>query len=116
MPAQLSADCAWMQRESPHTSILETTIELDRVENVRRLRLAVGDELVVLAPLPVGVVEVDITQLVTVGADHDDAARGAPNHRGHQAADQYEVTEMIGPELKLEAIGSPRERRGHDAR
>ena len=85
--------------------IAETSVELDQVQDVGGLRCAVRRELVVVASIPVRVVEIDIAQPVAVGGQDDDpGAIGGDEPRDKQSR-ELEVAQMVCAELHLEAVG-----------
>ena len=88
-----------------------TAGQLGGEEQVGELALAVGPPRVV-GPLAHQVVEGDAAD--PVGAAGDDHDPGVLAEEGEQAAGQREVTEVVGAELQLEAIGGQRAGRRHD--
>ena len=90
-------------------------IELGGEEHVGRLGLSVGVHLRVVTTLVVRVVEVDAGGEVARRAEHHDPRRRARHEQRHQPADQQEVTEVVGPELELEAVVGATEGHHHDA-
>ena len=94
----------------------ETTVELHREQDVGGLRLAVRGELVVLAPLVVGIVPHDVGSPVPARAEVDDARRRIGEQHRHQQVGQQEVPDVVGAELHLEAFDGAFERRVHHAR
>ena len=71
------------------------------------------------APLAVAlvalqVVEVDLADAVHVAAHRDDPGARLGEETGQQPAGEREVTEMVGAELHLEAVGGLALRQRHD--
>ncbi len=85
------------------------------VQDVRRLGRAVGFELVVVPPLPAGIVEVDVTQDVASGGQVDDAGIPGGGELRYQQPGKFEVLEMICADLQFEAVLGPAEGGEHDA-
>src|SRR5260370_12907096 len=77
-------------------------VEGNREENVGCLGPAVSHKRIVSRPLEIGVVEVHIGEAMPGRREVDQASAGA-NQRGN-AIDEYEMAEMIGPELRLKAV------------
>jgi len=65
--------------------------------------------------LPLQIVEPHLPGLVAVAADRYETGVGPLVEEGQQKPSQREMAEMIGPELKLKAVGGPLKGRGHDA-
>ena len=90
------------------SQLAQSSVGFDRVQDVRRLGCAVCDELVVVAALPVGIVEVDVAHHVAAGGedDHPGALRGG-ELRSEQSG-EFEVPEMVRADLDFEPVGSGR--------
>src|SRR5207253_6528025 len=82
----------------PYTTLFrsETSLEADREENVGRLRLAVGEPLVVRSALELDVLEDDRRHVVAARADGNHAARrGLAQSRGEQTGRSEEHTSEL---------------------
>src|ERR1700737_3396450 len=102
-----------MSRDADQTPArgLEPSVELESKEQVGELGLSVRSPARVAA-FPFQVVEPHLSGLVVVAADSHNSSVGLLAKEGQQEAGQREMAEMIGPELKLESVGSPPVRRG----
>jgi hypothetical protein len=89
-------------------------VQLEREEQVRQLRLSVGVPAEV-ATIAVEIVERDAAHLVRGARERHDSGILAPLHQLQQERGQQEVAEVVGAELKLEAVGRPASRRRHHA-
>ena len=94
------------------TGSAQPAIELQREEQVGELRLAVGAPAVVAA-FALEVVELHAPDAVRSAAERHHPRGVAPLHRVNEQAGQREVTQVVGPELKLEAVGGGGARRRH---
>src|SRR3989475_1778788 len=102
--AELSQDAARMQGVGVHAASPETSLEADREENVGRLRLTVGEPLVVRSALELDVIEDDRRHVMAARADGNHAARrGLAQSRGEQTGHQ-EVADVVRADLQLEAV------------
>jgi hypothetical protein len=88
-------------------------VKLDGEENVGRFRARVGHPRVVFRLKEVRILEAELRHAMPRGRDDHDAPSFGDERR--DAVDQHEMTEMIGPELELEAVDGPLERRRHHA-
>src|SRR5207247_9834846 len=104
--AGLRHDAAWMQGMGVHAASPETSLEADREENVRRLRLTVGEPLVVRPALELDVVEHDRRHVMAARADGYHAARRGPEERRGERPGSREVDEVVREELQHEGISS----------
>src|SRR5262249_23200655 len=102
--AELRHDAAWMQGISVHAASPETSLEADREVKVRRLRLTVGEPLVVRPARELDVVEHDRRHVMAARADGYDAARPGAAQRRCEQTGRQEVAEVVRAELQLEAI------------
>ena len=80
----------------------EPTLQLQREQQVRELRLLVCRPALISPSLPVEVVEGDRAAAVSVGGDGHDSIR----HVRKQQIGQGEVAEVVGPDLQLESVSS----------
>ena len=113
MPGQRRRDGTRADRISADPKTLQTPVEFHHVQDVRGLRRAVCDELVVVALLPVRVLKTDVPQAVAPGReDHHSGAVGGDQRRSEQPG-QLEVTEMVCRQLDLESVGAAVQRREH---
>jgi hypothetical protein len=111
MAAKLGLDPTWVQRDRPHPARLVSPVELHREQDVGGLGPAIGDHRVVGRALEIGIVEVDVRIAVAGGGDvHQPSAR---RDQRRDAVRQNEMAEMVGPELRFEAIGGVPEGRPH---
>ena len=110
--SELSLDASGMNGGGADATAAMTLVEGNGEEDVRGLRSAVGDEGLVGRALEVGVFEVDVGITVACRGQIDEAAAGAQQRS--DAVDEDEVAEMIGAELRLEAVGGAAEGSGHD--
>ena len=97
-----------MQPVGVHPALPQATLERDREEHVRRLRLAVSPPLVVRAPLEVDVVEDDRRKRWPRELTETIARRRPRRNAGASRADEQEVAQVVGGELRLVALGSVR--------
>src|SRR3546814_3681833 len=105
MAAELGVDAAGVQRRGADAAILVAAIELDGKEDVRGLGAAIGDPRIIVAAVEIGVAQIDVRETVPRRGEADQAAAVLDQRR--DAVDESEVTQMIGAELRLEAIGGP---------
>lgn len=92
---------------------MQPPVELDGIEDIGGLRAAVGEPAVVGCSREARIVEIDIRVAMSVRRDTDDAPTVV--QEAQEPVDEDEVPEVVGAELRLEAIlGSPL-RRGHHA-
>ena len=68
-----------------------------------------------VAPLALEVVEVDLAHHVGGAAQRHHARTGSGEQRAEQQSGEREVAEMIGPQLRFEAVGCCTARRRHHA-
>ena len=101
---ELGEDRAGMHRARALTRVASASIELDREQDVRRLRSSVCLPRVVRRAFEVDVVEHHVAESVTGGREIHDARRSAGEQRA-QSVDEHEVTEVVRSELQLEAVG-----------
>src|SRR5438309_10509638 len=92
----------------------QPTFELEHKQQVRQLRLAV-DAPAAVAPLAPEIVEVDAPKAVRAAAHRHDSGVLAAFHCFDEEPCQGEMAEVVGAELKLEAVLSHAPR-GEDAR
>src|ERR1700726_3955018 len=92
---------------------LQPSVELECEEQICEFGLGVRPPARVTA-LALQVVELHPPAFVVVAADSHDASVGLIKN-WEQESSQCEVAQMIGPELKLEAIGCPSVGRSHHA-
>src|SRR3982074_2972607 len=105
-----------MNGEAPDTTVAIPRIQRHGEQNVGRLRRTIGLEFVVWPVLPVGIVEIDVEDLVAIRTELDDA-RGSPVHeQRHQAPRRLERAEVIYSQLKLKSVLRPLVRSEHHAR
>ena len=93
----------------------QSPVELQREEQVRQLRLSVRAPAEVVA-VAVQVVEGDPAHLVRGARERHDTRVLAALHRVQEQRGEQEVPEVVGAELKLEAVRRAMSRRRHHAR
>src|ERR1700730_11661700 len=102
MAPKFSLDSARMQRGCAHAASLKPAIESHRVEDVCGLRTAVCGKRLIRSPLEIRIVKIDIAQLMTRRRKSDDSS--ARFEQGQEPIDEHEVPQVIGSELRLEAV------------
>src|SRR5689334_24696110 len=113
MPAEFGVDASRMDSCRADAAPAMPLVERNREENVGCLGSAVSDERIVSRTLEIGVVQVHIGEAMPGRREVDQASAGG-NQRGN-AIDQYKMAEVVGAELRLEAVhGVPKWSR-HDA-
>ena len=112
VPLQFGHDPTRVHREGEDAPLGATSCEADREQCVRRLRLPVGDPRVVGRRLEVDVVEPHRRAVVPSRRIRDDP-RAVGQQIGH-AAHEGEMTQVVGAELRLEALSSVLEGSRHD--
>src|SRR5262245_36325957 len=105
---------ARMHRRCTYASLTVPLVELNREQDVGRLRSAIRDERFVGRPLEVRIFQIDIGEAVTCRRQVDHAPAFAKQRR--EPIDQYEVTEVIGAELRFESISRMPKRCCHYSR
>ena len=113
---EVGRDHAGVDRVRVHAAGAEAPLELHGEEHVGGLRLPVGRPLLVGPVLEVDVLEDDGRSLVAEGADRDDARGRSAQERRRDQTGRQEVTQVVRPELELEAVGRLGFGAGHDAR
>ena len=88
-------------------------VEADREQNVSRLGAAIGDKGRVLGVLEVGVDQIDVRKAVAGRSEINQPAAGV--EQGGDPIDEKEVSQVIGPELRLKAVDRVPEGRRHDS-
>jgi hypothetical protein len=106
-------DDAGVHGSGANSTVAIAIVEFDGEENICGFRAAVGDIGIVGCAFETGIVEIDVGKAVTGGRYIDEAA--ASTKKRHDAIDEDEVAEVIGAELRFEAVGGVTERRGHHA-
>ena len=105
---------AGVHRRAPNPAITMATVELHSEQDVGRLGAAVGGHGIIVGPVRAGIVQIYVDVAVAGrGEDHQSSALA---HQRRNGINQDEVAEMVGPELRLEAVGGEPLRAGHDAR
>ena len=93
-----------MYRIYPHTVSPLSTIQLDCKQDVGGLRLSIGDELVAVRRLKIGVLPDHIARKVPSARQIDDAARRCSRHRRHLAIGERKVALVVSAKLRLKSI------------
>ena len=94
----------------------EPPFELDREEDVQRLRLPVRVPRLVVASFEIEIVEIGFADVVTGRRHVHDARRRSGEQRRDNEVREQEVPEVVRAELELEPVGGALERRCHDTR
>src|SRR5262245_20223812 len=111
--AEFSGNGAGMDRGGPNAARAMAPVKFNGEEDVGCLGAAIGDEGFIGCSLEIWIVEVYVRKAVAGGREIDQAAACAK--QGRDAVDENEVAEVIGAELRLEAVARLRKRRGHDS-
>src|SRR2546430_12319409 len=98
-----------------HAASSETSLEADREENVGRLRLAVGEPLVVRSMFELDVIEDHRRHVMAARADRNHAARRTLTQSRGEQTGRNEVADVVRAELQLEAVRRLRPWACHDA-
>src|SRR3989449_8071393 len=113
--AEFGQEAARMQGIGVHAASPEALLEADREENVGRLRLAVGEPLVVRSALELDVIEDDPRHVMAARADGNHAARRGPAQSRREQTGHQEVADVVRADLQLEAVRRLRRWARHDA-
>src|ERR1700676_3232588 len=104
-----------MNGEAPDTTVAIPRIQRHGEQNVGSLGRTIGLEFVVWPLLPVGIVEIDVEDLVAIRTEVDDARGSRIQQQRPQAPRQLEMTEVIDPRLRLKSVLRPLVRSEHHA-
>src|SRR5580658_9187026 len=111
MATQFSVNDSRMHRGCTYAAIPVTFVECDRKEDVRSFGSSVGNEGLIGRVLKVGILEVDIGIAVTARRKIDQPP--ARTNERRNPVDQDKVAQVIGTELRFEAIAGAAQGRGH---
>src|ERR1700730_3129499 len=93
-----------MNGEAPDTTVAIPRIQRHGEQNVGCLGRTIGLEFVVWPVLPVGIVEIDVEDLVAIRTEVDDARGSRIQQQRYQAPRQLEMAEVIDAQLKLKSV------------
>ena len=100
-----------MHGERADAPVAQPPVECDGVQDVGGLCRAVCGELVIGAVLPVGVIQIDVTETVPLRGQVDDA--GARDELPPQQDGERKMAQMVCPELRFESVVGAAERGEH---
>ena len=99
---QLGLNASWMYSRCAHATVPVSFVEGNCEEDVRRLGPPVRNEGLIGRPLKVGTLEVHIGEAVTRRRQADQPP--TCTDKRSNPVDEYEVAQVIGSELRLEAV------------
>jgi hypothetical protein len=102
MAAKFGLDSTGMQCGCAQAASLQAAVESHCIEDVCGLGTAIRGEWLIRGPLEIRIVKIDIAYLMTSRGEDDDSR--ARLEKRHEPIHEYEVPEVIGSELRFEAI------------
>src|ERR1700676_4186425 len=103
-----------MYGRGAHAMLAMPMIESNSKEDVRSLRATISNKWFIGRPLKVGIVQVHVGEAVAGRGQIDQPRPGT--HQRRNPVDEDKVSQVIGPELRLEPVCRVAERSGHDSR
>src|SRR5882724_585707 len=113
MAAQLGLDAARMDRCRANTAPAMPLVKSYGEQNICRLGASVGDKGFIRGPLKIRILQIDVREAVSSRRQIDQSAAGADQRS--EAVDQDKVSQVVGAELRLEAVCRVAKWRRHDA-